>query len=43
MDARRREVVMTARGKMGRFVKLVAPGVVEKIALAALNAEARPR
>ncbi|MFZ2160100.1 MAG: SDR family oxidoreductase, partial [Bradyrhizobium sp.] len=28
MDARRREVVMTARGKMGRFVKLVAPGVV---------------
>ena len=42
MDARRREVVMTARGKMGRFVKLVAPGLVEKMALAALKVEARP-
>ena len=43
LDARRREVVMTARGKMGRFVKLIAPGVIEKMALAALKVEARPR
>ena len=43
MDRRRREVVMTARGKVGRFVKLVAPGLVEKMALAALKDSARPR
>ena len=43
MDAAQREVVMTARGKLGRFVKLLAPGVVEKMALAALKVEARPR
>jgi short-subunit dehydrogenase len=42
MTARRREVVMTTRGKLGRFVKLLAPGVVEKMALAALKVEARP-
>ena len=28
MNARRREVVMTAKGKLGRFAKLIAPGVV---------------
>lgn len=42
MTARRREVVMTTRGKLGRFVKLLAPGVVEKAALAALKVETRP-
>jgi short-subunit dehydrogenase len=42
MDRRQREVVMTARGKLGRYVKLLAPGVVEKMALAALKTEARP-
>lgn len=42
MNGRRREVVMTARGKLGRFVKLLAPGWVEKMALAALKVEARP-
>ena len=36
-------LMMTARGKMGRFVQLVAPGLVEKMALAALKVEARPR
>lgn len=41
-NARRREVVMTAHGKVGRFVKLLAPGWVEKMALAALKVEARP-
>jgi short-subunit dehydrogenase len=43
MNARRREVVMTIRGKLGRFVKLLAPGVVENMALAALKVEARPQ
>ena len=43
MNARKREVVMTAKGKFGRFLKLVAPGLVEKIALAALKQDVRPR
>jgi short-subunit dehydrogenase len=43
MERRRREVVMTARGKLGRFMKLVAPGLVERMALAALKGESRPR
>ena len=42
MQQRRREVVMTTAGKLGRFVKLVAPGKVEDMALAALKDEARP-
>lgn len=42
MQARRREVVMTAKGKIGRFLKLIAPGLVEKMALAALKKDARP-
>ncbi|MCC2957360.1 SDR family oxidoreductase [Massilia sp. IC2-477] len=42
MDARKREVVMTAKGKLGRFIKLIAPGLVEKMALAALKQDVRP-
>jgi len=42
MEAREREVVMTAKGKIGRLLKLLAPGVVENMALAALREEARP-
>ena len=42
MEARRREVVMTAKGKLGRLLKLLAPGVVEKMALAALKDEVKP-
>ncbi|MFC0252843.1 SDR family oxidoreductase [Massilia consociata] len=42
MNARRREVVMTAKGKIGRFMKLLAPGLVEKMALAALKQDVRP-
>ncbi len=42
MAQRRREVVMTARGKLGRFVKLLAPGVVERMALAALKDDVKP-
>ena len=43
MHARRREVVMTAKGKIGRVLKLLAPGVVERMALAALKDEVRPK
>ncbi len=43
MRRRRREVVMTAQGKLGRFVKLVAPALVERIALSKLKDEVRPR
>jgi short-subunit dehydrogenase len=42
MDRRDREVVMTARGKLGRFMKLIAPGLVENMALAALKDEVKP-
>jgi short-subunit dehydrogenase len=42
MDRRRREVVMTAKGKLGRFMKLLAPGLVENMALAALKQDVRP-
>lgn len=31
-DARKREVVMTAAGKVGQWVKLIAPGLVDRVA-----------
>jgi len=34
--ARRREVVMTARGKIGLWLKLFAPGLVDRLAAAAI-------
>jgi short-subunit dehydrogenase len=43
MQARKREVVMTGRGRIGRFLKLIAPGLIENMALAALKDEVRPR
>jgi short-subunit dehydrogenase len=43
MNRRRREVVMSAKGKLGRFLKLLAPGLVENMALAALKDDAKPR
>lgn len=43
LERRDREVVMTAKGKLGRWLKLAAPGVVEKMALAALKDEVKPR
>ena len=42
MRARQREVVMTTRGKLGRFLKLFAPGMVENMALAALKDDVKP-
>ena len=43
MEARKREVVMTAKGRLGRFAKLLVPGMVEDMALAALKEDVRPR
>lgn len=43
MEQRRREVVMTAKGRLGRWLKLIAPGRVEAIVLAALKEEVRPQ
>lgn len=42
MDRRDREVVMTGKGKLGRWLKLIAPGKVEAMALAALKDEVKP-
>jgi short-subunit dehydrogenase len=43
MNARQREVVMTGKGKLGRFLKLISPGTVEKMALAALKDDVKPK
>ncbi len=43
MNRREREVVMTGKGKLGRWLKLIAPGVVENLALNAVKAEFQPR
>lgn len=43
LNVRKREVVMTAKGKIGRFLKLLAPGLLEKMALNALNEEVKPK
>ncbi|MBL0143324.1 MAG: SDR family oxidoreductase [Betaproteobacteria bacterium] len=37
IKARKREVVMTARGKLGLFLKLLAPGLVDRIARRAIE------
>ncbi len=42
MRGRKRELVMTAKGKLGRFMKLIAPALVDNMARAALNKE-RPK
>jgi short-subunit dehydrogenase len=42
-EARRRDIVMTAKARLGRWFKLVAPGVIDRLALAALKQEVRPR
>jgi short-subunit dehydrogenase len=43
MNARQREVVMTSKGKLGRWLKLIAPGLVEKMALNAVKTEFQPK
>ena len=42
-EARRRDVVMTLKGRLGRWIKLVAPGLVDRLALKALKPDVRPR
>lgn len=42
MDRGAREVVMTAQGKLGRWLKLLMPGLVDKMAMAALKKDVRP-
>lgn len=39
-EARRRDIVMSAKGKAGRWLKLIAPGLVDRLALKALNQDA---
>jgi len=41
--SRKREIVMSAKGKLGRWLKLIAPGIVDRIALNALKQDVRPR
>lgn len=43
MERREREVVMTASGKLGRFLKLLWPAAVERMALNALKDDVKPR
>jgi short-subunit dehydrogenase len=43
MNRREREVVMTGKGKLGRWLKLIAPGLLEKIALNAVKTEFQPK
>ena len=43
MERRQREVVMERRAKLARFLKLLAPGLVENMALNALKDEVKPQ
>jgi NAD(P)-dependent dehydrogenase (short-subunit alcohol dehydrogenase family) len=42
MARRQRDIVMTAKGKLGRWMKLLAPALVDRLALAALKNDVRP-
>lgn len=41
LDRRQREVVMTVQGKLGRWLRLIAPGVVDCMALNAVKDDLR--
>jgi len=41
MASRQRDIVMSAKGKLSRWMKLIAPALVDKLALAAVKKEAR--
>jgi hypothetical protein len=43
MNRREREVVMTGIGKLGRWLKLIAPGMVENLTLNAVKSEFQPK
>jgi short-subunit dehydrogenase len=36
-EARRRDIVMSAKGRLGRWLKLIAPSLVDRMALKALK------
>lgn len=42
MARRERDIVMSLKGKLGRWMKLLAPSLVDKLAMAALKREVRP-
>ena len=42
MARRQRDIVMSFKGKIGRWMKLLAPRLVDKLAMAALKRDARP-
>ena len=42
-EARRRDIVMSAKGRIGRWAKMLWPALVDRMALKALNREDRPR
>lgn len=41
-EARRRDIVMSAKGKFGRWLKLIAPSLVDRLALKALARDGAP-
>ena len=41
-EARQRDIVMSAQGRVGRWLKLIAPRLVDRLALKALNQEPHP-
>ena len=43
LERRQREVVMTAQGKLGRWLRLIAPGLVERMARNAVKDNLQPR
>ena len=43
MDRRERDIVMSFKGKLSRWMKLIAPRLVDRLALKALNQDVRPR
>ena len=40
-QARKRDIVMGAKGKLGRWIKLIAPSMVDRIAMKALNTQGK--
>ena len=42
LSRHQREVVMSAKGKLGSSIKLIAPGMMENMALASLKNEVKP-
>lgn len=42
MNTRQRDIVMSTKGKLSRWIKLLAPSLVDRLALAALKKDVRP-